>query len=129
MYIFFFRFLSIVGYKIWNMVHCDTQWDLTIRMFVFFLRFIYLKFEYNCFIILCWFLPYINESAWGFPGGSHGRNLPAMQETHIQSLGREHRLEKGMATHSSILAREFHGQRSLEGTVHGVAKSWTQLKD
>ena len=30
--------------------------------------------------------------------------LPAMRETQIQSLGREHLLEKGMATHSSILA-------------------------
>ena len=32
------------------------------------------------------------------------RNLPAMQETRVQSLGREDPLEKGMATHSSILA-------------------------
>ena len=31
-------------------------------------------------------------------------NLPAMQETWVQSLGREDPLEKGMATHSSILA-------------------------
>ena len=32
------------------------------------------------------------------------KNLPAMQETQVQSLGREDLLEKGMATHSSILA-------------------------
>ena len=32
------------------------------------------------------------------------RNLPAVQETQVQSLGREDPLEKGMATHSSILA-------------------------
>ena len=32
------------------------------------------------------------------------KNLPAMQETWIQSLGLEDPLEKGMATHSSILA-------------------------
>ena len=31
------------------------------------------------------------------------KNLPAMQETHVQSLGQEDPLEKGMATHSSIL--------------------------
>ena len=31
-------------------------------------------------------------------------NLPAMQETQVRSLGREDLLEKGMATHSSILA-------------------------
>ena len=30
--------------------------------------------------------------------------LPAMQETQVASLGREDPLEKGMATHSSILA-------------------------
>ena len=32
------------------------------------------------------------------------RNPPAMWETWVQSLGREHPLEEGMATHSSILA-------------------------
>ena len=32
------------------------------------------------------------------------KNLPAMQKTRIQSLGQEDPLEKGMATHSSILA-------------------------
>ena len=32
------------------------------------------------------------------------KNLPAMRETQVQSLGWEDPLEKGMATHSSILA-------------------------
>ena len=32
------------------------------------------------------------------------KNLPAMQETRVQSLGWEDPLEKGQATHSSILA-------------------------
>ena len=32
------------------------------------------------------------------------KNLPTMQETWVQSLGREDPLEKGRATHSSILA-------------------------
>jgi len=32
------------------------------------------------------------------------KNLPAMQETWVQSLGQGDPLEKGMATHSSILA-------------------------
>ena len=35
------------------------------------------------------------------------KNLPAMQETWVRSLGREDPLEKGMATHSSILALEI----------------------
>ena len=43
------------------------------------------------------------------------KNLPAMQETGVQSLGQEDPLEKGMATHSSILAWEIHGQKSLAG--------------
>jgi len=47
----------------------------------------------------------------GFPGGSAGekstynvKNLPAMWETWVQSLGWEDSLEKERATHSSILA-------------------------
>ena len=43
------------------------------------------------------------------------KNLPAMQETWVRFLGWEEPLEKEMATHSSILARRAHGQRSLEG--------------
>ena len=43
------------------------------------------------------------------------KNLPAKQETWVQSLGWEDTLEKGMATHLSILPGEFHGQRSLAG--------------
>ena len=46
-------------------------------------------------------------------------NLPAMQETWVQSLGLEGPLEKEKATHSSILA-----WRISWTTVHGVAKSW-----
>ena len=34
-----------------------------------------------------------------FPGGSNGKNLLAMKETRVQSLGWEDLLEKGMATH------------------------------
>ena len=32
------------------------------------------------------------------------KNLPAVQETQVQSLDQEDPLEKGMATHSSVLA-------------------------
>ena len=35
------------------------------------------------------------------------KNLPAMQETRVPFLGQEDPLEKGMATHSSILAWEI----------------------
>ena len=37
------------------------------------------------------------------------KNLPAMQETQVQSLGQEHPLDKGMTTPSSILAWRIAG--------------------
>ena len=42
----------------------------------------------------------------GFPGGLLVKNLPAKQEMQVQSLAWEDPLEKGMATHSGILAWE-----------------------
>ena len=41
------------------------------------------------------------------------KRLLAMWETCVRSLGQEDHLEKGMATHSSVVAGESHGQRSL----------------
>ena len=46
------------------------------------------------------------------------KNLPAMEETQVQSLGQEDPLEKGMANHSSILSGKSHG-RSLGGYSPG----------
>ena len=46
-----------------------------------------------------------------------------MQKMQVQSLGQEDPLEEEMATHSSILAW------GIPWTVHGVAKSQTQLSD
>ena len=43
------------------------------------------------------------------------KNLPAMRETWVWSLGQEDALEKEMTTHFSILPGEPHGQRSLAG--------------
>ena len=43
------------------------------------------------------------------------KNLSAMWETWVQSLGWEDALEEGMTTHSSVLAWKSHGQRSLAG--------------
>ena len=39
----------------------------------------------------------------GFPGGLDGKNLPVMWKTQVPSLAGDDPLEKGMATHSSIL--------------------------
>ena len=53
--------------------------------------------------------------------------LPPMQETWVRSLSQEDPLEKEMVTHSSILAWRI--PRTEKATVHGVAKSWTQLSE
>ena len=51
------------------------------------------------------------------------KNLPATQETWVQSLGEEDPLEKGIPTHSSILAWKIVMDRGAwQATVHGVAE-------
>ena len=58
------------------------------------------------------------------------KNLPAIQETWVRSLGREDPLEEGMATHSSLLAWRIPMDRGAwQVTVHGVMKSQTRLSD
>ena len=69
----------------------------------------------------------IKTGVWGLPPNLEGaslvaqreKNLPAMQETRVRSLGWEDPMEKGMATHSSILAWRIPW---TEDTVHGVLK-------
>ena len=52
------------------------------------------------------------------------KNLPAMQETQVQSLGLEDPLEKGMAPQSSILAWRIPMDRGAwRATIHWVAES------
>ena len=55
------------------------------------------------------------------------KNLPAMLETWVQSLGWEDPLEEEMATHSSILAWRISMDRGY--TVCGVRKSQTRLSN
>ena len=50
-----------------------------------------------------------------------------MQETGVQSLGREDLLEKGMATHSSIPAWRIPRTEEPDGLVPGVTESRTRL--
>ena len=40
----------------------------------------------------------------GFPGSTVIKNLPALQETQVQSVGQEDPLDEEMATHSTIFA-------------------------
>ena len=54
------------------------------------------------------------------------KNLPAVWETWVQSVGWEDPLEEGMATPSSIVAWIITMDRgTLQPTDHGVAKSGT----
>ena len=56
------------------------------------------------------------------------KNLPAMQETWVQSLDWEDSPKEGMATHSSILSWRIPMDKGAwQATVHGVTKSQTQL--
>jgi len=55
------------------------------------------------------------------------KNLAAMQETWVQSLGQEDPLEEEMATYSSMPAGKIHEQRGgWQAIVHGVAESQTR---
>ena len=57
------------------------------------------------------------------------KNLPAMQETWVQSRGREDPLEKGMATHSSILAWRIPWTEDLVGySPRGITNTHNTLK-
>ena len=59
----------------------------------------------------------------GFPGSSVGKESTCSEETQVQFVDREDPVEQGKATHSNILA-----WRISWTTVHGVAKSQTQLR-
>ena len=57
---------------------------------------------------ICWRgMGYLLQYSWASLVAQLVKNLPAMWETWVQSLGWEDPLEKGMATHSSILAWRF----------------------
>ena len=63
----------------------------------------------------------------GLPCGSAVKNLPAMQETWVWSLGWKDPLEKEVATHCSILAWEIQWTEEPGGLQSmGLQKSWTR---
>ena len=61
-------------------------------------------------------IDYPRQYSWASLVAQMVKNLPAMSVTWAQSLGWEDPLEKGKATHSSILAGEFHELYSSWGT-------------
>ena len=75
------------------------------------------------------------ENTWGivnggFPGGSESKESTCNAGDLGSVLGWEDPLEKGMATHSSILAWWIPTNRGAwRPTVHGVTKSQTRLSD
>ena len=72
------------------------------------------------------FLPVV----WASQVAQLVKNPPAIQETPISFLGQEDPLEKGKATHSSILAWRIPMDRGARlATGHEAAKSWTRLMD
>ena len=76
--------------------------------------------EHHCAIVWTFFdLAFLWD--WASLVAQLVKNLPAMQETRVWSLGWKDPLEKGKATYSSIL------ENSMDCRVHGVAKSQTWL--
>ena len=78
------------------------------------------------------YFTYDNVYVSGFPGdGSVVKNPPATQqpqEMQFRSLGQEEPLEKGIATHSSILAWRIPWTEEPGGLQSIGLQSWTQLK-
>ena len=72
----------------------------------------------------------IPKLSWASLVAQMVKNVPVMRKTLVRSLGWEDSLEEGMATYSSILTwRILMDRGAWWATVHGVAKSQTQLSD
>ena len=80
--------------------------------------------EEECQVILRWLILLLVKAVRqfeGFPGGLEVKNLPAMQETGIWSLGQEDPLEKEMASYCSILALgNAMGRAAWWATIHRI---------
>ena len=71
----------------------------------------------NFWTSFCFFIVYnvLQFTIVSFLGGAVVKNLSAMQETQVRSLGGGDPLEEGMATTPVFLPGKSHGQRSLAG--------------
>ena len=79
---------NLAGYSLWGRKELDTTEQLTHTHTQHTHTYIYIHIH----------------TLWNFPCGSAGKELPAIEETWVRSLGWEDPLEKRKATHSSILA-------------------------
>ena len=74
-------------------------------------------------------ISYPLQYSWDSPVAHMVKNPPAMWETWVQPMGWEDPLEKGKATHYSILALDNPMDKgTLQATFHGVAESDTTEK-
>ena len=70
------------------------------------------------------------QYSWASPVAQTAKNPPEMWETWVQSLGWEGLLEKGMATHVSILVWRIPTDREAwQATAHWVTKNSTRLSN
>ena len=83
---------------------------------------------YFCNIAPNFNLCIFNNKLWASLVAQLVRNLPAIEETLIRSLGWEDSLEKGMATHSSILAWRIPRTEEPGRLQSIVSQSQTELK-
>ena len=84
------------------------------------------RFRILCNSSLSYLPKFLHITKLCCPGGSVGDNLPVIQGTQVQFLGWEDPLEKGMTTHSSILAWNSMDRGAWWAIVHGITKSQTK---
>ena len=116
----YFLILTILLTRFFS--YLTTYSENSIHQFIFCLIFIVILFNLQCqpfitvskcwelgiyflisFLVLDFQINYIIEDIWNFPDDAVVKNLPAMQDTQVRSLGWEECLEEGMATHCSTL--------------------------
>ena len=95
-------------------------------------KYLYILWANKCHISILW---RIYQELWkslslDFPGGSDSKEyLSTMQETWVWSLGQEDTLEKGVATHFSILACKIPWTKEPGGySSGGITKNRTWLR-
>ena len=100
----------------------------TAHKLIFFVLNYVLKRHLHICVCVCGDSQEIYPCFGGFPGGSDSNEFACnegdLQETQVRSLGQEDPLDKGMATHFSILAMD---KGASWATVQGVTKNQTQL--
>ena len=82
--------------------------------------------EFSCFFDDPTFFKCLRYESKGFPSGSAAKESTCIQETRIQSLGREDPLLEGLAIPSSVLAGKI--PRTEEPGSSWGPKCWTQRK-